>query len=1219
MDFPNYVEPILSRVFELASPVVRKAVLKNTSYCKDFSARGALRQDKEVSNRQSLLHQRIVQTVVRKAAVAFLLPFLKPLEGEEAGPLRVTQQWLKLCRKAQKAGALPRGLYDAVEGGVPSTVLCSPERETLTAPDVAEAIHKLLDRYGRQAITALVAAAWIETVCLATDLRRLRMEDPESLQSVKELSPAEIFSVFFMTIARQPELRARFDEVGLFPSEFKDPEVLKELGLMTEDEIVSLFGDSEGAEAPAESDAAAPQRPDPDADEGPTEEKETALTGATVSAAPDRIGDASEALKETPAVPAARTGAAPSVSSSAAEQPAASPVGPDPWADDGAHIPTVFDAPVLETEPVPGRPAGCTRSLVYAMMTGGSFWNLYFVANLDDAGGVLPLSEEEIARRFPKFGAVNIRFPSNARASLAPGHFYVFDWSDADLEVNRDIDGSPREDYCYRVEGPKVQKEGRLFPASRLAFYPVVRPADAEAGDVFDIDWERTLAVRAGEAAVLSGARPLTGSSVLLAVGDKLVGPSTLKENAQHRPYLSFTSEVIRSGGLVAGYELPSGKAAKSVFLEVEQFRPDTFGYVPVTVARVPELDRKLFDVRSDEALLREACEATAKTPMEREVFSRLATLGEAAKNPFGGDPAVADARAKRLQRMLAGFRRSDDWVENAGQLFTELFDRLSESKSAKRSVDALVERLMKEPQLPRKLESYGEVAERIEKLRTEAKFIEAENGRKTDEAKTKLARLDREIAAKEREIEAKKLEKAAVEKSLLADVQEEVEALERRRALLEGEVDRAGERLREAFADAGRYAFDGVVAAKFTEAAAAWEDEERKRNFDERARAIAALPLCPKEGNALKRHLLDSVAEYRSYYPANDVLNLFLLLTQNFLTILSGPPGAGKTSICGILAHAMGLTTLHAQPDLQEKTDLWDDLHEADRYLPVSVERGWTSKRDFIGYYNPLTKTFESLDARRYEAFAELNAEKRAECESVPYLMLLDEANLSPMEYYFADFMNICDERTDLSFISLGDKMRYAIPDTLRFVATINDDFTTENLSPRLLDRAAVATLPEADPAYLTSAGEKRLDLDAPRPVVSWPAMQALFGARRDLDADGMKAKAAFDDLCTHFAELNGHRTPVSPRTRISSLAYVSAAVKVFEKSDRPAWVEALDYVCAQRLLPRINGNGPRFRERLEDLRRLLVRYDLQRSTKLLDNLLARGEMEMDFYRFCG
>ena len=115
------------------------------------------------------------------------------------------------------------------------------------------------------------------------------------------------------------------------------------------------------------------------------------------------------------------------------------------------------------------------------------------------------------------------------------------------------------------------------------------------------------------------------------------------------------------------------------------------------------------------------------------------------------------------------------------------------------------------------------------------------------------------------------------------------------------------------------------------------------------------------------------------------------------------------------------------------------------------------------------------------------------------------------------------------------------------------------------------------------------------------------------------LKAKAALDDLCTFFATLNGPRTPVSPRTRISSLAYVSAAVKVFEKSDRPVWVVALDYVCAQRLLPRINGNGPHFRGELEKLRKRLKDYELHLSKRLLDNLIARGDMEMDFYRFCG
>ena len=1213
---PNFSSPILSRLLTLLTNEERKFILKRAKHksC-PVDLRGVRVHEKELVNPRSLLHQRVVAALER-GDVTLLIPSLTPLADRRAGPLLLANDRIDVVFDPKKGVGRAKSLYEESPDetdseNLPRILLCDGEGRVFSAAEATEAWSDFFADWGRHALTALVAAAW----CEATILAKNTSDDESPEKKDREF----YFSAFFEGVARHPALWAQLKAQHLCPED--DDEDRGDDDAKTD--LSGASGETARENEETKEEGNVRPAPKPAGNKSPSLSAAPSETTRSENQAKDDVRrvereEKEETLPTSGALRDASLAAERSASVRKLADPAVDAAEVAPWADDGAPIPTVFDAPALSTEPAPERPAGCTRSLVYAMMTGGSFWNLYFVANLDDAGGVLALSEEELARRFPKYGAVNIRFPANSRVSLSLGQFYVFDWSDADLDVNRDIDGSPRDDYYYRVEGPKVMKEGRLFPASRLAFYPVVRPADRDAEDVFDIDFERTLTVRTGEAAAASGPRPLAGSPVLLAAGDKLFGPVTLKEDALHRPYVSFTSEVLRSGSLVAGYVLPAGKAGKKVFLEVEQFRPDSFGYVPVTVACVPNLPRKLFDVQSDEALLREACEATAKTPMEREVFSRLLTIGDAAKNPFSGDPAVADARAKRLTRLIAGFRRSDDWVENAGKLFTELFDRLSESKSARKSVDALVARLMKEPQLPRKLESYGEVAERIEKLRTEAKFVEAENARKKDDADAKLARLKRDIAEKEREIEEKKREKATIEKNLLAGVQEEVDALERRKTLLEKEVDLAGDRLREAFADAGRYAFDGAVAAKFTEAAAAWEDDQRKRNFDERAKAIAALPLCPKEGNALKRHLLESVAEYRPSYGANDVLNLFLLLTQNFLTILSGPPGAGKTSMCGILAHAMGLTTLHAQAALRDKTALWDDLREADRYLPVSVERGWTSKRDFIGYYNPLTKTFESLDARRYEAFAELNAEKRAKCESVPYLMLLDEANLSPMEYYFADFMNICDERNDLSFISLGDKMRYAIPDTLRFVATINDDFTTENLSPRLLDRAAVVILPEADPLKLSPEGPKPLDLDTARPVVSWSAMQALFGAR-GLDADGIKAQNALNELCTHFAMLNGHRTPVSPRTWKASLAYVSAAVKVFEKTDRPAWVVALDYACAERLLPRINGNGPRFREALEKLRRRLVEYDLTLSTKLLDNLLARGEMEMDFYRFCG
>ena len=57
---------------------------------------------------------------------------------------------------------------------------------------------------------------------------------------------------------------------------------------------------------------------------------------------------------------------------------------------------------------------------------------------------------------------------------------------------------------------------------------------------------------------------------------------------------------------------------------------------------------------------------------------------------------------------------------------------------------------------------------------------------------------------------------------------------------------------------------------------------------------------------------------------------------------------------------------------------------------------------------------------------------------------------------------MNICDDLDNNSSINLGNNNVFHIPETLHFLATINNDHTTETLSPRLIDRAWVITLPK-------------------------------------------------------------------------------------------------------------------------------------------------------------
>ncbi|MCF0254078.1 MAG: hypothetical protein HUK26_07100, partial [Duodenibacillus sp.] len=307
--------------------------------------------------------------------------------------------------------------------------------------------------------------------------------------------------------------------------------------------------------------------------------------------------------------------------------------------------------------------------------------------------------------------------------------------------------------------------------------------------------------------------------------------------------------------------------------------------------------------------------------------------------------------------------------------------------------------------------------------------------------------------------------------------------------------------------------------------------------------------------------------------------------------------------------AHALGLT--HFAHTLGSQRLGWEREYSPNRYVQVSVERGWTSKRDFLGYYNPLTKAFESFDARRYDAFRLLSEECVQGIAGFPFVMLLDEANLSPMEYYWADFMNIADDRTDQAYISLGDRKQYFIPETLRFVATINNDHTTEPLSPRLLDRAGVVTLPAAE----APSGDLALRGDDPEVRhVGWPQFSALFAARENYDFNN-GTLALMDALYARMAE---QHPAISPRARLAVLKAVAAGGRLYREEDgRRPEVIALDYAVAQRLLPKLEGSGEAYGAWLEALAGWLEDNGLAGSGRHVRGMVARGQRRMDAFGF--
>lgn len=124
--------------------------------------------------------------------------------------------------------------------------------------------------------------------------------------------------------------------------------------------------------------------------------------------------------------------------------------------------------------------------------------------------------------------------------------------------------------------------------------------------------------------------------------------------------------------------------------------------------------------------------------------------------------------------------------------------------------------------------------------------------------------------------------------------------------------------------------------------------------------------------------------------YPRALLENFLALLRTGDLIILSGLSGSGKTQLVKSFAKATG-NIAHIIP----------------------VKPNWTSSEDLIGYYNPLQRAYFTtpfLDA--------LIAAQRD--PNRLHLICLDEMNLARVEYYFADFLSVLEERTEIPTVSL-------------------------------------------------------------------------------------------------------------------------------------------------------------------------------------------------------
>ena len=276
-------------------------------------------------------------------------------------------------------------------------------------------------------------------------------------------------------------------------------------------------------------------------------------------------------------------------------------------------------------------------------------------------------------------------------------------------------------------------------------------------------------------------------------------------------------------------------------------------------------------------------------------------------------------------------------------------------------------------------------------------------------------------------------------------------------------------------------------------------------------------------------------------------------------------------------------------------------------------MERGWTSKRDFVGYYNPLSKTFDKSNRKIFDALHILDTESKEGIAKLPFVILLDEANLSPMEYYWSDFMNICDDLDTQSTVNLGEDYIFRIPETLHFLATINNDHTTETLSPRLIDRSWIITLPYVNSSAVSASKYSPTRVIEP---ISWVELKDTFIPKTSEYALSNEISKVYEQIHVLFRKAN---ILISPRTDIAIKKYWATASKVFvedETKTEPSIV-ALDYAVCQKLLPKIEGSGEQYEKWLEELRSLCSQEGLNLAAKRVKDIIEHGNNQMKYYQF--
>ena len=219
-------------------------------------------------------------------------------------------------------------------------------------------------------------------------------------------------------------------------------------------------------------------------------------------------------------------------------------------------------------------------------------------------------------------------------------------------------------------------------------------------------------------------------------------------------------------------------------------------------------------------------------------------------------------------------------------------------------------------------------------------------------------------------------------------------------------------------------------------------KQEEYNQELEIRKTKLFQNPSLP----SLVNFIVDYARESRLHlsYTPEDIASFIAGLGSTKLLILQGMSGTGKTSLPKIFCEAlMGNCEI------------------------IEVESSWKDKNELLGYYNEFSELYTPKKFTRALYKASLNPE-------VITLIVLDEMNLSRIEYYFSDFLSLMENepenrniqltnnklrrtnnKQESDYLSLKDGHTLHVSENVWFIGTANRDESTFEISDKVYDRA--------------------------------------------------------------------------------------------------------------------------------------------------------------------